>query len=80
MTQVQAGANGVKLLGGNGIVANVIYADVVACNAIIHVIDAVLAPAPAAPAPMLPAAAAAAPMAAAMGPQPMPMPAAGGRH
>ncbi|KAK9918228.1 hypothetical protein WJX75_002403 [Coccomyxa subellipsoidea] len=77
---VQTSAAGVKVVGGNGVAANVIYPDVQACNAIIHVIDAVLSPAAAAPAPMpaMTAAAAVAPLAAALGPQPMP--AAGGRH
>ena len=73
-------AAGVTVVGGNGIAANVIYPDVAACNAIIHIIDAVLSPAAAATAPMpaMPAAAAVAPAAAALGPQPMPV--AGGRH
>ena len=69
--QVQKSDAGVKVVGGNDVVANVIYPDVAACNAIIHVIDAVLGTAVA-----MPAAAAIAPAAAAV----PPMPATGGRH
>lgn len=70
--QVQKTDAGVKIVGGNGVVANVIYPDVTACNAIIHVIDAVLGTAVAA----RPVTAALAPVAAAM----PPMPVTGGRH
>lgn len=62
MQQVQKGASGLKVVGGNGVAANIIYSDVAACNAIIHLIDAVLSPAAAVQAPTaMPAAAAMAP-------------------
>lgn len=69
--QVQKSNNTTRLLSSDGTTsANVIYADVRACNAIIQVIDAVLSPQAVAnvmaPAPMMPA-------------QAQPMVAAGGR-
>lgn len=78
MLQVQKSDAGVKVVGANGVVANVIYPDVAACNAIIHVIDAVLGTAVSVPTnvPATPVTAAIAPVAAAL----PPMPAVAGRH